>query len=78
MVVFIFVDTVSNLKEKLSGEMAYFELANPIITDITEAMAEALEPFDVESGGSITFTNAAQLPVPNSIEYIVSLAEVGV
>lgn len=65
-------------KTAMSGVILYYELAEPIETDITEAMAEALEPFDVESGGSITFTNAAQLPVPNSIEYIVSLAEVGV
>ena len=62
----------------MSGVMLYYELAEPIITDITEAMLGTLEPFEVESGGTLTFTNAAQLPVPSSVEYIVSLAEVGV
>ena len=65
----------AELKASLNGVMLYYELVEPIITDITEDM---LEPFEVEGGGTLTFTNAAQLPVPNSIEYIVSLAEVGV
>ena len=61
-------------KTAMNGVMLYYELETPIITDITEDM---LEPFAVEGGGTLTFTNAAQLPVPSSVEYIVSLAEVG-
>lgn len=60
------------------GVHTYYELAEPIITDITEEMLGVLEPFDVEGGGAITFENNAKLPVPSSVEYIVSLAEVGV
>ena len=65
----------AELKASLNGVMLYYELAEPIITPITKDMLEA---FEVEAGGTITFENAAKLPVPNSIEYIVSLAEVGV
>lgn len=58
------------------GTTTYYVLDNPVITDITGLMAEFPAHFEVESGGTLTFENAAQLPVPNSIEYLVSLAEV--
>ena len=60
----------------MSGVMLYYELATPIITDITNLMTDFQEPFQVEAGGTITFENAAKLTVPNSVEYVVSLAEV--
>lgn len=68
----------NTFKAAMSGVMLYYELSEPIITDITELMLDTLEPFDIEGGGTLTFTNAAQLPVPSSVEYLVSLAEVGV
>lgn len=63
-----------DFKEHLSGRMLYYELAEPIITDITPIIEE---PFEVESGGTITYENAAKLAIPNSIEYTVKLSEVG-
>ena len=60
-------------KTAMNGVMLYYELAKPIITPITEDM---LEPFEVESGGTITYENAAKLSIPNSVEYVVSLAGV--
>ena len=65
---------ISEFKEAMSGVMLYYELAEPIITDITEEMADALAPFKVEPGGVITFENSANLEVPNSVEYLISLA----
>ncbi len=58
------------------GTITYYELGAPIITDITELMENALDAITVEAGGALTFENAAQLPVPNSVEYAVKLSEV--
>lgn len=47
----------------------YYELAEPIITDITDI----LDSFEVEGGGSITFhqsDDSLHLPVPSKISYI--------
>lgn len=53
------------------------ELAEPVITDISELLDDTLhDPITVESGGTLTFENAAQLPVPSNVEYLISLAEV--
>lgn len=68
-------DSADAFKLSLNGENVNFELSEPIITDITSLMKE---PFEVEAGGILIFENAAALPVPNSVEYIISLAEVGV
>lgn len=66
-----------DFKAAMPGVMLYYELDTPVITDITNLMAYFQEPFQVEVGGTITFENAAKLTVPNSVEYVVSLAEVG-
>lgn len=58
------------------GVTSYYMLDNPVITDISDLMADFTAHFDVESGGTITMENAAKLPVPSSAEYLISLAEV--
>ena len=58
------------------GVTTYYALENPIITDITDLMDGVLDALPVESGGTLTFENAARLDVPNAIEYAVKLSEV--
>ena len=58
------------------GVTTYYALDNPAITDITDLMADFPEHFMVEAGGTITFENADKLHVHNSVEYLISLAEV--
>ena len=58
------------------GVTTYYALDNPVTTDITDLMNGTLDAVTVEAGGTLTFENAAKLPVPNSVEYLVSLAEV--
>lgn len=72
-------DTDSNVIT--DGTNTYYELAEPIVTDISDIIGDTFqEPFDVESGGSLTFknTNGAgyQIAVPSDIQYVVSLSEV--
>lgn len=72
----------NDFKNKINGIMLYYELAEPIITDISDVIGDAFqEPFKVEPGGTLTFSNSNsdgfRLPVPNTEEYIVSLAEAG-
>lgn len=69
-------------QQAMQGVMLYYELANPIITDISTMLADDfLRNIEVESGGSITFKNSNgdsyRIPVPNEEEYIVKLSEVG-
>lgn len=59
----------------------YYELAEPIITDISDIIGDTFqEPFEVESGGSLTFKNTNgdgyQVAVPSDIQYTVALSEV--
>lgn len=68
-------------KKSLQGAYLYYELAEPIVTDISDIIGDTLqEPFNVESGGSLTFKNTNgdgyQLAVPSDIQYVVSLKEV--
>lgn len=58
------------------GVTTYYVLENPVITDITDLMVDFPEYFNVEAGGTLTFGNAANLPVPSSVEYLISIAEV--
>ena len=68
-------------KQAMSGVMLYYELANPIITDISNLIDDDfLRNIEVEAGGSITFKNSNDnyhIPVPSEEEYIVKLSEVG-
>lgn len=63
------------------AEEAKYPLVEPIITDISDLIDNTFqEPFEVESGGILTFKNSHgdgfQIPVPNTEEYIVKLSEV--
>ena len=68
-------------KQAMSGVMLYYELANPIITDISTMLPDDfLRNIEVEAGGSVTFKNSNDnyhIPVPSEEEYIVKLSEVG-
>lgn len=75
-----FSDTKS-FKNALQGVYLYYELAKPIVIDISEFIGDTFqEPFDVESGGTLTFKNTNgdgyQIAVPSDIQYVVSLSEV--
>lgn len=68
-------------KQAMSGVMLYYELANPIVTDISSLIPDDfLRNIEVEAGGSVTFKNSNDnyhIPVPSEEEYIVKLSEVG-
>lgn len=69
-------------KQAMSGVMLYYELANPIVTDISSLIPDDfLRNIEVEAGGSITFKNSNGdsycIPVPSEEEYVVKLSEVG-
>lgn len=68
-------------KNSLQGEYLYYELAEPVVTDISDIIGDTFqEPFNVEVGGSLTFKNVNgdgyNLAVPSNIQYVVSLKEV--
>jgi hypothetical protein len=68
-------------KQSLQGVYLYYELAEPVVTDISDIIGDTFqEPFNVESGGSLTFKNTNgdgyQLAVSSDIQYVVSLKEV--
>lgn len=71
----------ATFKQAMSGVMLYYELANPIITDISGLIPDDfLRNLTVEAGGSVTFKNRNDnyhIPVPSEEEYIVKLSEVG-
>lgn len=69
-------------KQAMQGVILYYELANPIITDISTLIDDDfLRNIEVESGGSVTFKNgngdSYRIPVPSEEEYVVKLSEVG-
>ena len=69
-------------KQAMQGVILYYELANPIVTDISTLIDDDfLRNVEVESGGSVTFKNSNgdsyRIPVPSEEEYIVKLSEVG-
>lgn len=69
-------------KQAMQGVILYYELANPIVTDISNLIDDDfLRNIEVEAGGSVTFKNSNgdsyRIPVPNEEEYIVKLSEVG-
>lgn len=68
-------------KQAMSGVILYYELANPIVTDISSLIPDDfLRNIEVEALGSITFKNSNDsylIPVTSEEEYIVKLSEVG-
>lgn len=72
---------VTAFKQAMQGVILYYELANPIITDISTLIPDDfLWNIEVEAGGSVTFKNSNdsyRIPVPSEEEYIVKLSEVG-
>lgn len=68
-------------KQIMQGVMLYYELATPIVTDISSLIPDDfLRNIEVEAGGSVTFKNSNDnyhIPVPSEEEYIVKLSEVG-
>lgn len=72
---------VSDFTKAANGVMLYYELAEPIITDISDIVGDTFqEPFEVEAGGTLTFQNSHdddyRIPVSSTEEYLISLAEV--
>lgn len=68
-------------KQAMQGVILYYELANPIVTDISTMLTDDfLRNLTVEAGGSITFKGGNddyRIPVPSEEEYVVKLSEVG-
>lgn len=68
-------------KQAMQGVILYYELANPIVTDISTLIPDDfLRNIEVEAGGSVTFkggNDSYRIPVPSEEEYIVKLSEVG-
>lgn len=68
-------------KQAMQGVILYYELANPIVTDISTMLTDDfLRNLTVEAGGSITFKGGNddyRIPVSSEEEYIVKLSEVG-
>ena len=79
---YISADDYNNRVSKINGQDMYYELATPIVTDISDLIpGDFLRNVEVEAGGSITFKNSNggsyRIPVPSEEEYIVKLSEVG-
>lgn len=69
-------------KQAMQGVILYYELATPIVTDISTLIPDDfLRNIEVEALGSVTFKNSNgddyRIPVPSEEEYIVKLSEVG-
>lgn len=69
-------------KQAMQGVTLYYELANPIVTDISSILPDDfLRNMEVEALGSVTFKksngDSYRIPVPSEEEYIVKLSEVG-
>lgn len=78
---YISADDYNNRVSKINGQDMYYELATPIVTDISDLIpGDFLRNVEVEAGGSVTFKNSNDnyhIPVPSEEEYIVKLSEVG-
>jgi hypothetical protein len=69
-------------KQAMQGVILYYELANPIVTDISSILPDDfLRNMEVEALGSVTIKksngDSYRIPVPSEEEYIVKLSEVG-
>lgn len=78
---YISADDYNNRVSKINGQDMYYELATPIVTDISDLIpGDFLRNVEVEAGGSVTFKGGNddyRIPVPSEEEYIVKLSEVG-
>ena len=78
---YVSADDYNSRDSKINGQDMYYELATPIVTDISDLIPDDfLRSIEVEAGGSITFKGGNddyRIPVPNEEEYIVKLSEVG-
>lgn len=76
----IYTDATA-FKQAMQDVMLYYELATPIVTDISDLLTDDfLRNIEVEAGGSVTFKNGNDnyhIPVPSEEEYIVKLSEIG-
>lgn len=61
---------VASFKAAMSGVMLYYELAEPVITDISHLLSDD-NYIPVEGGGIITMQNEHGYAVPSTIEYTV-------
>lgn len=58
--------TTTEFKTAMDGVLFYYELATPIITDISDILTDD-NYLTVESGGTLTFTQSdLELPIPNA------------
>lgn len=86
---FVFTDSESKFANEnevkdyfqQNNETIYYELNEEQIIDISDIIDNTFqEPIEVEVGGTLTFRNSHgddyRIPVPNSEEYVISLAEV--
>jgi hypothetical protein len=55
-------------KNAMAGVIAYYELADPIITDISDLLS-ADNFIGVEEGGTVTFKNEYEYNVPSEVTY---------
>jgi len=61
--------SVEELRTAMSGVMLVYELAEPIVTDISDLItSDNLLP--IEGGGTLTFENEYGYDVPSTVEYI--------
>lgn len=60
--------TIDDFKAAMSGVMLYYELAEPIITDISDILP-ADNFIEVEGGGTVTMVNEYGYDVPSEITY---------
>lgn len=64
-------------KTAMSGVYAYYPLANPIETDISQYLTDNL--IEVGAGGTLTFENSNgddyHIPVPSDVTYMIDLQE---
>lgn len=76
-----YTDDATAFKQAMAGVILYYELANPVVTDISSLIPDDfLRNIEVEALGSVTFKNSNDnyhIPVPSEEEYIVKLSEVG-
>lgn len=68
----------NTFKVAMKDTYLYYELAEPIVIDISEFIGDTFEDsFEVENGGSLTFKNTNgdgyQIAVPSDVQYVVAL-----